>query len=120
MRRKRVQTLYLKSKNVSRDKEGVPEITYGRAVELKGEVWPASGKLQVEMYGERISYIRNCKIEGRYNIRTEGEHITYVFGDFTLREGDGICLYAGEYDKPDYKIISIKPYNPLYMELEKL
>lgn len=120
MRRKRIQKLYLKNKNVSKDKEGVPEITYGPAAELKGEAWPASGKLQVAMYGERISYIRNCKIEGRYSVNTEEDHVVYRFEDFSLREGDGICLYAGKHDKPDYKIISIKPYNPLYMEVEKL
>lgn len=105
---------------MTKDGEGVPITSYGQSKQISGEVWPASGKLQTQMYGERLSYIRNCKVEGKYTIRQEKNHVVYDFEEFQLREGDGICVYTSIDQEPDYKIISIKPYNPLYMELEKL
>ena len=84
------------------------------------EVWPASGKLQTEQYGNRLNYIQNCKIDGEYKILYKNGKTIYKFREFSLCEGDGICLYSGKDNEPDYKIISIKPYRPLYMEVEKL
>ena len=50
MRRSRMQQIYLKNKTVEKDGEGSPVIIYGDAKRIEGEVWPASGKLQVEQY----------------------------------------------------------------------
>jgi len=84
-------------------------------------VWPAGGKLQAEIYGQRLNYICNCKVDGAYTIENDEDGtLRYKFNGFGLKEGDGICIYAGEDSKPDYKIIAIKPYKPLYMEVEKI
>ena len=45
----------------------------------------------------------------------------YIFENGTdLQELDGICLYAGQEQNPDYKIISIKPYRFLILEVERI
>ena len=71
---------------------------------IKATIWPASGKVQAEMYGERLAYIKNMEYEGKE----------------TMQEGDGICVFVDPESDPDYKIISIKEYSPMLMELEKI
>ena len=89
----------------SRDKEGGSITEYAEPVEIKATIWPAGGRVQSEMYGDRLSYIKNMEYGGSEE----------------MQEGDGICVCVGPDEKPDYKIISIKPeYNPKVMELEKL
>lgn len=69
---------------------------------IKAEIWPASGKVQAEMYGLRLAYIMNMITD----LRNE------------VNEIDGICVYS---DVPDYKIISKKKYtNHIVYELEKI
>ena len=89
----------------SRDKEGGSITEYAEPVEIKATIWTAGGRVQSEMYGDRLSYIKNMEYGGSEE----------------MQEGDGICVFVGPDEKPDYKIISIKPeYNPKVMELEKL
>jgi len=73
------------------------------------------------MYGQRLSYIRNCRLDGDYKTQTDEKgRVSYLLGTQLIREGDGICLYVPGESGPDYKIIAIRPYRHLYMELEKL
>ena len=118
MKRARIRTYHLRNKVVTKDGEGVPVISYDAPVELVGEVWPAGGQLQIETYGNRVGRVYNCKVEGDYEIQTENKVESYVFKNFALREGDGIHLFAET--EPDYEIVTIKPYKPLYMEVEKI
>lgn len=120
MKRSRMRTYYLRNKFVTKDHEGTPVISYGDAVGLDGEVWPASGKLQAEAYGDRIDSIYNCKVDGEYKIRTENRVTSYVFDSFALREGDGIHLFSDTSMAPDYQVIAVKAYRPLFMEVERL
>lgn len=85
------------------------------------EVWPAGGKLQAELYGQRINDIRNCRMDGDYEIVTDDKgHVSYHMGDRSLREGDGICLYVSGDHEPDYRILSIRPCRFLTLEVERL
>lgn len=96
---------HLKRRTPQKNSEGGTIDAYAEAVEIQAIIWPAGGKVQAEMYGERLSYIKNMEYEGNE----------------AMQEGDGICVFVGPDEKPDYKIISIKPeYNPKRMELEKL
>lgn len=100
-----MKTYYLKRRVTERNKEGGSVVTYGEAVGIRATVWPAGGRVQAEMYGERLAYIKNMMYEGT-------EEIT---------EGDGICVFTGPGDLPDYKVVSIKAENsPKVMELERL
>ena len=51
----------------------------------------------------------------------EKQGVSFDFGnDLIFREQDGICIFADEESDPDYRIIAIKPYRQLKMELEKI
>ena len=86
------------------DEGNVYEDYSNEPIEIKANIYPASGKLQVEIYGERLNYIFNMLYDGPEN----------------LNEGDGICVFVDKDSKPDYKIISIKPYSHQLIELEKI
>lgn len=118
LKKSRVRTLKIASKSVIKDSEGVPEDIYGTPEVFNGIVWPAGGRLQVEKYGDRIDSIMNCKLEGDYTIEPEGNHTKFVYENCAIKEGDGVYVYNE--DKPDYRIISIMPYNPLKLEIERL
>lgn len=105
MRVKNKRTYYLKPKTVIEDKEGGKYPGYSTtAIDIKANIWPASGKLQAEIYGERLNYILNMLYDGNK----------------IINEGDGICVYVDSTKEPDYKVISIKNYSHGLMELEKL
>lgn len=126
LKRSRVKTFYQKKKITKKDKEGGTYVEYGSPVPFVGESWPAGGKVQAEQYGERLGYIYNVKIAGDYEafLETLGTRnfLRYIFPEsgLELMEGDGICLFAPKDSKPDYKVISIKPYRPLRLEVEKI
>lgn len=104
-----------------KDKEGNSYIEYGLPSSFDAEVWPAGGKLQAELYGQRVNRIQNCRIDGGYEVASDEKgRVSYQIGDMTLREGDGICLYVRGSCDPDYKIIAIRPYQFLTLEVEKL
>ena len=117
MKQVRVKTYKVCPKIVTKDSEGVPSVTYGGGHEVKGEAWPATDRLQAQTYGDRISNIMNMRFQGKYTIRRSGRDTEYVFSDFVLKQGDGVCVYA---DTPDYQIISVKPYIPIRLEIERL
>lgn len=104
MRRSLMKDYHLRKRVVEKDKEGGSVVSYEAAVPIKATIWPASGKVQAEMYGERLAYIKNMEYEGKE----------------TMQEGDGICVFVDPESDPDYKIISIKKYSPMLMELEKI
>ncbi len=103
MRIKNKKHYKLKRKIVIEDEEGGKYADYSEDfIEIQANIWPASGKLQAEIYGERLNYISNMLYDGNEE----------------LIEGDGIC--GVNKDVPDYKIISIKHYSHKLIELEKI
>ena len=54
-------------------------------------------------------------------VKSDSHGNYYDFGgSLVFREQDGICIFADEESDPDYRIIAIKPYRQLKMELEKI
>ena len=97
MRIKNKKVYWLKKKINTEDDEGnVYEDYSNEPIEIKANIYPASG--------ERLNYIFNMLYDGPEN----------------LNEGDGICVFVDKDSKPDYKIISIKPYSHQLIELEKI
>lgn len=120
MKRSTLKQYHLRNRKVERDREGVTVESFGEAHPLTMQVWPAGGKVQAEQYGDRVSYIFNCRVEGLYEPVEDKDGLVYQFEGFCLREKDGICLYASPDSLPDYRIIAVKPYQPLYMEVERI
>lgn len=105
MRIKNKKTYYLKKKTIIEDNEGGRYPGYSEeSIKVQANIYPASGKLQAEIYGERLNYILNMLYDGQESIN----------------EGDGICVYVSKDNEPDYKVISIKKYSHLFIELEKI
>lgn len=105
MRIKNKKTYFLKKKVLIEDNEGGKYSDYSdEYVDIKANIYPATGKIQAEIYGERLSYIFNMLYDG----------------DKEIVEGDGICVFVDKDSKPDYKVISIKPYTHKLIELEKI
>lgn len=105
MRVKNTKVYYKKTRVLTKDNEGNKVTSYSDAQEIKANIYPASGKVQAEMYGDRLNYILNMLYDGK----------------LALKEKDGICVYVSADSAPDYEIISIKPYSKHYLiELEKV
>ena len=49
LKQTRVRSFWIKKRNVAKDNEGVPVISFGEPVEVKGEVWPATSKRQQKL-----------------------------------------------------------------------
>ena len=94
---------------IEKDDEGVTTEKWVKRKSMLLEIWPASGKLQAEMYGERLNYILNMILPKNKD------------DDFRLTEKWGVNVYNHSIDEPDYRIISMKEYNRHYLyELEKI
>lgn len=94
---------------IEKDGEGVTTEKWVKRKSMLLEIWPASGKLQAEMYGERLNYILNMILP-----KNEDD-------DFRLTEKWGVNVYNQSTNEPDYRIISMKEYNRHYLyELEKI
>ncbi len=120
MRVKNKKIYYLKKKTIIEDNEGGKYSGYSEPIEIKANISPASGKLQAEIYGERLNYILNMLYDGPYKVIVKDNITLYVVNDIELCEGYGICVYVSKESEPDYKIISIKRYSHLVIELEKI
>lgn len=104
MRRSLMKKYQLRRRITAKDDEGGEYESWDAAAEVSATIWPASGRIQAEMYGERLTYILNMLYEGSEQ----------------LSEGDGICVYVNADVDPDYKVISIKQTAPKQIELEKI
>ena len=121
LKQSRLKTYYHRKHTVQKDNEGSTYEEYGAASSFSGESWSASGKVQAQQYVQRLGYIRNVKIDGGYAIKPdENGRLHYILDNGTdLMELDGICLFVGENTEPDYRIVAIKPYRFLTLEVER-
>ena len=105
MRIARKKTSYLKRKCLIGDNEGGKYPGYEeQAILIQANIYPATGKLQAELYGERLNYMMNMLYDGLVPIK----------------EGDGICVGVELTEPPDYRVESIKRYSHLVIELMKI
>ncbi len=119
MKRSRLKEYKCRKSYPKKDKEGNSYIEYGPPTLFIGEIWPAGGKIQAEMYGQKVAGMRNGRIVGNYNIKTDPKgNPLYEFEGFTIQENDGVCIDST--DEPDYRVVAIKPYRALYLEMERI
>lgn len=101
---------------MTKDDEGVTVEAYSEPFDVVAEIWPASGNVQAEVYGERLAYVRNCRIAEKYEKVKEGDLIYYKLAGGRFREKDRVTTAEGEV----FEIASIKPYKELLLELERV
>lgn len=90
MKVKNKKTYQLLKKTIITDSEGGKYSDYSDPININANIYPASGKLEAEIYGERLSYMLSMLYD-------ENEEIA---------EGDRVI-----YDNSNYKVISIKKYS---------
>lgn len=102
LKRNRLKPYLIRKAVVVTSDEGVKKAAYSDvATEVRAEIWPASGRVQSDIYGERVNYILNCLVDR----------------ETLVSEGDGFCINS---DKVTHKVISIKRYtNHQVLELEQ-
>lgn len=102
LKRNRLKPYLIRKAVVITSDEGIKKAVYSDvATEIRAEIWPAAGRLQAEIYGQRLAYILNCLVDRE----------TFV------EESDGFCIDS---DKVTHKVISIKQYtNHQVLELER-
>lgn len=99
LRQRDLQTVYLKKRILIKDKEANDVISYTQdAVELAMNIQAASGQVSATVYGQNLPYIKTCKYQG--DQISEGKN-----------ELDGICLYVGKEQNPDYFIQAIQTFS---------
>ena len=120
LKHNRVKRFYHRPAIPQKDNEGNSYIAYGPAQALEAEEWPVGGKLQTEMYGQRLPNIRNLRIQGKFHEISENGCLRYqIDGGPSITAGDGVCLNVSPEREPDYRIIAIYPYHFLTLEVEK-
>ena len=119
LKRNELKEIHIKKRIIEKDSEGGRYESFSDTGTAKAIVWPASGKVQAEMYGERLNYIINLEMDGRYQIQAEDDAVMYVLENgITIREKDGISLHGSE--QPEYQIIAVRATGHLRMEAEKI
>lgn len=122
LKRSRLKTYHIRNRTTEKNNEGVTSDIYGDAFPVQGEIWPATSKRQVELYGDRISDIANMRMTGRYTILIGGKRVLNIRREdgSVIRLGDGVCVYVSPDEEPDYRVLSITPYMPIKLEIEKI
>lgn len=121
LRRSRLGMYHHRAAIPKKDSEGSSYMEYGPAVSFQAEEWPAGGKVQAEMYGQRLPNIRNIRIQGTYQEVPGAGKVSYAITNGpVISANDGICLGVGGDVEPDYKVVAMYPYRFLTLEVEKL
>lgn len=119
LKQTKVKEITIRPRIVTKDSEGVPVISWGDPFTVKGEIWPATSSRQIEQYGDRVSGIQNALIEGDYTLANISGVLTLTRSDGqVIRLGDGVCVYNGANQDPDYEVLSIRETDPLRLEIE--
>lgn len=98
LRERDLQTVYLKRTQLDQDDEGNDIIKHLDPVPLRMNVQSASGAVNAQIYGSKLSSMKSCKYQG--DELTEGKD-----------ENSGVCVYVEPEETPDYKITSIQPFS---------
>ncbi|MFB8545312.1 hypothetical protein ACFC6K_05070 [Enterococcus casseliflavus] len=94
-----LQTVYLKKRKVTHDEEAEEIVTYPfELIELRMNVQAASGSVNAQIYGSKLETIKACKYQGDKISESQNEL-------------DGICVYVGKDEEPDFTIKSIQTFS---------
>ncbi len=105
MRKSQKKAHNMRRRVIKKNSEGGDVEAYAEAIEIEATIWQASGKVQAEMYGERLAYMKNMEYEGAE----------------TITEGDGICVNVPGDEDPDYKVTSKNAdHSPIIFLLERI
>ncbi len=94
-----LQTVYLKKRKVTHDEEAEEIVTYPfEPIELQMNVQAASGTVNAQIYGSKLETMKACKYQGDKINEAQNEL-------------DGVCVYVGKDEEPDFTIKSIQTFS---------
>ena len=89
-----LQTVYLKKRKVTLDEEAEEIITYPYdPIELRMNV-----QVNAQIYGSKLETMKACKYQGDKINEAQNEL-------------DGVCVYVGKDEEPDFTIKSIQTFS---------
>ncbi|NWL87556.1 hypothetical protein DMN77_08055 [Paenibacillus sp. 79R4] len=98
-----------------KEPDGTPYEEWSQdSLKIKGNLQPAGGKVMAEQYGERLGYIMVMYCE----FTPESLKILEEYN--SQKKGFGACVYAPHDSEPDYKIVAIRGWRHVVIELEKV
>lgn len=101
LRNNQLKTYNVYKRVVNKDNEGNRIVTYDKKSSIRADIHYISGQLQATMYGEKLQYMLEMICNS----------------DEDIQESDAIAVDS---DKPNYKVVTIKHYNFMVVELEKI
>lgn len=103
LRERDLKPYYVRPFESVKDNEGCITDGYGNAYDIKASIQPLSGQIAAAEYGLKLQYMLQMRINSLGSIK----------------EKDGICVYVLPTEKPDYEVVSIKPWDIPVLELKK-
>lgn len=98
LRERDLTTVYLRRTELNQDDEGNDITKYLDPVPLRLNIQSASGTVNAQIYGSKLSSMKSCKYQGDELKEARDEN-------------SGVCVYVGKYEQPDYKVVSIQPFS---------
>lgn len=98
LRERDLVTVYLKRTEFDQDDEGNDIIKYLDPIQVRMNIQSASGTVNAQIYGSKLSSMKSCKYQGDELKEARDEN-------------SGVCVYVGKYEQPDYKVVSIQPFS---------
>lgn len=118
LRQRNLKKVYVKPYGAIKDEEGCITNGYGDPLEVKASIQPLSGQIAATEYGETIQYMLSMRADNT-KLTTLNDKACVQVENGVITEKDGICVYVASTEKPDYEVISIKPWTIPVLELKK-
>lgn len=96
--KKDTQEVFLKRREVTVVPKVGEKIEYIDPKPIRMDIQPAEGVVMAQIYGNKLNTVKTCKYIGTDIV--EGRN-----------ELDGVCIFVGKDEKPDFHITSIKTYS---------
>ena len=118
LRQRDLKTVYVRPWGKVKDNEGAVTNGYGDPFEAKATIQPLGGQIAAAEYGETLKYMLSMKVNDSRVITFNDKAYVQVKNG-VITEKDGVCVYVASTEKPDYEVISIKPWDIPVLELKK-
>ncbi|MCL6456920.1 MAG: hypothetical protein K6T85_02830 [Gorillibacterium sp.] len=110
------RAVHFRERIPAKEPDGTPyEDWAAEGVTIRGSLLPAGGKIMAELYGERLNYMMVLYVEHT----PEALQLLEQFNG--QKKGYAACIYVpSDAAKPDYRVVAMRPWQHLVIELEKV
>ncbi|GIP57909.1 hypothetical protein [Paenibacillus woosongensis] len=114
--RKDMKPVIFRERIPKKEPDGTPYEDWAtEGIEVRGNVQPAGGKEMAAQYGERLRYIMVMYCEYTPDSRELLEQFN------SQNKGYGACVFVpGDAEMPDYKVVAVRPWRHIVIELEMI